>query len=97
MVGGLAHSGPRDPRRRRGDGRGLLHLRPLRAAAAEGDGRDPRRRRPARRLPGPAAAAAGLPAPRRAPAAWYLPSWLDRILPDVRFGHGEATPARSPA
>jgi RND superfamily putative drug exporter len=19
--------------------------------------------------------------------AWYLPSWLDRILPDVRFGH----------
>jgi RND superfamily putative drug exporter len=31
------------------------------------------------------------------PAAWYLPSWLDRILPDARFGHGEATPARSPA
>ncbi|HEU5062239.1 MAG TPA: MMPL family transporter [Solirubrobacterales bacterium] len=23
------------------------------------------------------------------PAAWYLPSWLDRVLPDVRFGHGE--------
>ena len=22
-------------------------------------------------------------------AAWYLPRWLDRILPDVRFGHGE--------
>jgi uncharacterized membrane protein YdfJ with MMPL/SSD domain len=21
-------------------------------------------------------------------AAWYLPSWLDRILPDVHFGHG---------
>src|SRR5215208_6634285 len=21
--------------------------------------------------------------------AWYLPSWADRILPDVRFGHGE--------
>ena len=21
------------------------------------------------------------------PAAWYLPRWLDRILPDVRFGH----------
>ena len=21
--------------------------------------------------------------------AWYLPAWLDRILPDVRFGHGE--------
>jgi RND superfamily putative drug exporter len=20
-------------------------------------------------------------------AAWYLPKWLDRILPDVRFGH----------
>jgi RND superfamily putative drug exporter len=23
-------------------------------------------------------------------AAWYLPPWLDRILPDVRFGHGDA-------
>jgi putative drug exporter of the RND superfamily len=22
--------------------------------------------------------------------AWYLPAWLDRILPDVRFGHAEA-------
>ena len=22
--------------------------------------------------------------------AWYLPAWLDRILPDVRFGHGSA-------
>ena len=31
------------------------------------------------------------------PAAWYVPSWLGRVLPDVRFGHGEATPARSPA
>jgi RND superfamily putative drug exporter len=31
------------------------------------------------------------------PAAWYAPSWLGRILPDVRFGHGEAAPARSPA
>jgi putative drug exporter of the RND superfamily len=31
------------------------------------------------------------------PWAWYVPSWLGRILPDVRFGHGEATPVRSPA
>jgi RND superfamily putative drug exporter len=23
-------------------------------------------------------------------AAWWLPGWLDRVLPDVRFGHGEA-------
>jgi RND superfamily putative drug exporter len=23
-------------------------------------------------------------------AAWYLPPWLDRVLPDVRFGNGEA-------
>ena len=23
-------------------------------------------------------------------AAWYLPAWLDRILPDVHFGHGSA-------
>jgi putative drug exporter of the RND superfamily len=21
-------------------------------------------------------------------AAWYLPTWLDRVLPEVRFGHG---------
>ncbi|MGH2983799.1 MAG: MMPL family transporter [Solirubrobacterales bacterium] len=32
------------------------------------------------------------------PAAWYLPHWLDRLLPSVRFGHG-APPAadRRPA
>jgi len=30
-------------------------------------------------------------------AAWWLPSWLDRVLPDVRFGHGEeAPPAAAP-
>jgi len=23
-------------------------------------------------------------------AAWYMPNWLRRVLPDVRFGHGEA-------
>ena len=23
------------------------------------------------------------------PAAWYLPRWLDRIMPDVHFGHGD--------
>src|SRR5204862_8260065 len=31
------------------------------------------------------------------PVAWYRPRWLARILPDVRFGHGDAPPARSPA
>jgi putative drug exporter of the RND superfamily len=31
------------------------------------------------------------------PAAWYLPRWLDRVLPNARFGHGEPAPARSPA
>ena len=25
-------------------------------------------------------------------AAWYLPAWLDRILPEVHFGHGESKP-----
>ncbi|HET7508986.1 MAG TPA: MMPL family transporter [Solirubrobacterales bacterium] len=25
-------------------------------------------------------------------AAWYLPSWLDRVLPDIHFGHGGAVP-----
>jgi RND superfamily putative drug exporter len=29
-------------------------------------------------------------------SAWALPAWLDRVLPDVRFGHGEG-PAPSPA
>jgi RND superfamily putative drug exporter len=24
------------------------------------------------------------------PAAWYLPSWLGRLVPDVRFGHGRS-------
>ncbi|MBS1676161.1 MAG: MMPL family transporter [Actinobacteria bacterium] len=28
-------------------------------------------------------------------AAWYLPAWLDRILPDVKFGHGSASPPRA--
>src|SRR4029078_2080049 len=27
------------------------------------------------------------------PAAWWLPSWLDRLLPDVRFGHSEGAAA----
>jgi RND superfamily putative drug exporter len=30
-------------------------------------------------------------------AAWYLPGWLDRVLPDVRFGHGPKSPPRSRA
>ncbi|GIU94674.1 MAG: membrane protein [Gaiellaceae bacterium] len=29
--------------------------------------------------------------------AWALPAWLDRILPDVRFGHGDAEPAPASA
>jgi len=28
-------------------------------------------------------------------AAWWLPGWLGRLLPDVRFGHGEAGSAGS--
>jgi RND superfamily putative drug exporter len=27
-------------------------------------------------------------------SAWALPSWLDRVLPDVQFGHGERIRAR---
>jgi putative drug exporter of the RND superfamily len=31
-------------------------------------------------------------------AAWYMPPWLGRVLPDVRFGHGESpAPASAPA
>src|SRR5699024_11514402 len=45
--------------RRRGDGRGVLLLRPGRAVAAEGDGRDPGCGGAARRPGGAAGAAAG--------------------------------------
>ncbi len=31
------------------------------------------------------------------PRAWYLPSWADRVLPDVRFGHGDEGLAVAPA
>ena len=73
---------PRDLRRRGGHGRGVLHLRPLRAAAAQGDGRHPRRRRPARRGarpadPAPGAAAADRPrglGARRAGSAVSCPT-----------------------
>ena len=27
------------------------------------------------------------------PAAWYLPAWLDRLLPRVSFGHGDGDAA----
>jgi RND superfamily putative drug exporter len=27
-------------------------------------------------------------------SAWYLPAWLDRLLPDVHFGHGAGAPDR---
>ena len=29
------------------------------------------------------------------PWAWYLPRWADRVLPDVRFGHGDGAPSRA--
>ena len=29
------------------------------------------------------------------PWAWYLPSWAHRVLPDVRFGHGDEAPSRA--
>jgi putative drug exporter of the RND superfamily len=28
--------------------------------------------------------------------AWYLPAWIDRILPDVRFGHAPTQPGGQP-
>ena len=52
-------------RRRRRDGRGVLHLRSVRAAAAQGDGCGARRRRPARRGSGAAATPAGAAPPDR--------------------------------
>ena len=63
MVGALAHSGRVIFAAGGGDGRGVLHVRALRAAAAKGDGRHPRRRGAARRRPDPAPAAPGPAAP----------------------------------
>ena len=57
--------GQGDQRGRLGDGGRVLHLRALRTARAEGDGRDPGRRGAARHAARPAAAAAGRPAPAR--------------------------------
>ena len=48
--------GPGDLRRRRGDGRGVLHLRTVGTAPAQGDGDHPRDRRAARRGADPPAA-----------------------------------------
>ena len=55
----LGALGPGDLRRRRGDGRGVLHVRAVGAAAAQGDGDHPRRRGAARRSADPPVAAAG--------------------------------------
>ena len=65
MIGGVAHSGRAIFAAGGGDGGGVLHLRALRPAAAEGDGRHPRRRRAARRDADPARADAGAAAPAR--------------------------------
>ena len=94
MVGAMAHSGRVILAAGRGDGRGVLHLRALWAAAAEGDGRDPRDRGPARRLPRPPAAAPGL-----SPAQWssrlVSAGMAGPGLPRVHFGHadGQGAPA----
>jgi RND superfamily putative drug exporter len=31
------------------------------------------------------------------PAAWYVPRWLGRVLPEVRLGHADQAPARGSA
>ncbi len=85
MVGGLAHSG------RVIFAAGVVMVAvssrsPVRAAAAEGDGT----------IIGVAVLLDALlvrlmlvPILLRLTgrAAWWLPRWLDRLLPDVRFGH----------
>jgi hypothetical protein len=78
--------GPGDPGRGRGDGRGVLHVRPVRAAAAQGDGDHPGGRGASGRAAGAAAAGARAAAPAGR-AAWWRPRWLGAVLPDVCFGH----------
>jgi hypothetical protein len=87
MVGGDGALRPRDLRRRRRDGRRVLHLRALRPAAAEGDGDHPRRRRAARRSAGQAAPAPRPAAPDGRPRVVPAALGMRRVLPDVRFGH----------
>ena len=62
---GAGPLGEGDQRSRRRDGRRVLHLRPLRAARTEGDGRDPGRGGAARHAARSPAAAPGRPAPAR--------------------------------
>src|SRR3954462_10051491 len=54
------------------------------AAAAQGDGRDPRRRRPADVAPARLLLLAVL-LRLLGKWAWYLPEPIDRLLPNVRF------------
>jgi RND superfamily putative drug exporter len=61
----------------------FFHVRAVRSDPAERDGRRARRSRPARRNADPARSDA-----RRAPnllgaRAWWIPRWLNRILPEV--------------
>ena len=86
MVGGLAHSG----RVIFAAGAVMVAVFFTFAlsgpAAAEGDGRHPRRRGAARRG---AVRLLLVPVMLRLLGrwAWWLPKPLDRLLPDVRFGH----------
>ena len=93
MVGGLAHSG------RVILAAGAVMVAVFFTFALSGPlppkemGVDPRRRRPARRLPRPPAAAAGLPAPR---GPGLVAAALARpAAAGVRFGHGEGRTDRS--
>ncbi len=73
----------RDLRRRRRDGRGVLHLRALRPAPAQGDGDHPRHRRAPRRGADPAAPAPG-PAPADGPLG-LVPTTLGTPSPPRRL------------
>src|SRR5262249_946040 len=81
-----------DLRRGRRDGRGVLHVRALGAAAAEGDGDHPWRCRAARRRPYPTAAASGAAAAHGPPRV--VPAALGQARPAARHLWARIDPAR---
>ena len=91
--GGTGPLRPRNQRRRRGDGGGLLHVRPIGPSSSQGDGSHPRRGRAARHAAGAAVAAAGRAA---APRWTRLVGSLDGRPPGAHHPLRHIEPEGSP-